>query len=47
MMRLIEAQALKEQYWTLRADVYVDNIASIRLLEKCGFREFKWFEKNL
>jgi RimJ/RimL family protein N-acetyltransferase len=32
---------------TLRADVYMDNFPSIRLLEKSGYRQFIWYEKNL
>jgi len=47
VMGLIESEARKEGYRTLRADVYSDNESSIRLLEKCGFRQFVWLEKNL
>lgn len=47
IMMLIEAAALEEGYTTLRADVYLDNAASIALLEGIGFRQFMWLEKNL
>lgn len=47
VMGLIEVQALREGYTTLRADVYVDNFSSLKLLAKCGFRKFIWLEKNL
>lgn len=47
VMRLIEKNAIQEGYRTLRADVYADNLKSIHLLEKCGFRQFIWLEKNI
>lgn len=47
VMKLIELKAIEEGYKTLRADVYIDNLRSIKLLEKCGFRHFIWLEKNI
>lgn len=47
VMRLIEQEATKESFKTLRADVYCDNKCSIALLENCGFRQFLWLEKNI
>ena len=31
----------------LRADIYKDNVASIRACERAGMREFVWLEMNL
>ena len=47
VMKLLEQSARELGLLTLRADVYEDNLPSIRLLEKCGFRRFIWLEKNL
>jgi len=47
IMRLVECQAKEMGLLTLRADVYSDNINSVRLLEKAGLRPVVWFEKNL
>jgi RimJ/RimL family protein N-acetyltransferase len=47
LVHLLEAEAIKSGYKTLRADVYADNLNSIRLLERDGFRKFIWLEKNL
>lgn len=47
LMALVESTAFQEGFRTLRADVYSDNTASIKRLEKCGFRHFIWLEKNL
>jgi len=43
----LEKQAKAMGIWVLRADVYADNLPSIRLLESSGFRSFIWLEKNL
>ena len=47
VMRLVEDEARKAGFRTLRADVYSDNQRSIRALECCGFRQFTWLEKNI
>jgi len=47
IMNALEARAKEMGILTLRADVYSDNIPSIRLLERVAFRPFVWFEKNL
>jgi RimJ/RimL family protein N-acetyltransferase len=47
VMNLLEAQAKKSGYMTLRADIYADNASSIKLMENRGFRRFVWYEKNL
>ena len=47
LMKLIEREAARIGYKTLRADVYADNPAAMGLLTKNGFREFVWYEKNL
>jgi RimJ/RimL family protein N-acetyltransferase len=47
IMKLLEAKASKMRLAVLRADVYADNLASIKMLEQNGFRPFIWFEKNL
>ncbi len=47
IMKLLDRQAKDMGLLTLRADVYSDNVNSIRLLEKAGFRPVVWFEKNL
>ena len=47
IMLLLEKQAIQMGLKTLRADVYDDNISSIRSLEKSGFRRFIWMEKNI
>ncbi len=47
IMMLLEKQAIQMGLKTLRADVYDDNVRSIKNLEKSGFRRFIWMEKNL
>jgi|GEM_PF-2447191 len=47
ILQFAEEEAAKHGYLTLRADVYTDNLRSIRTLESRGFRSFIWFEKNL
>lgn len=47
LMELIETEASSLGYKTLRADVYIDNLSCIGLLNKCGWHEIIWFEKNL
>ena len=47
IMKMLEAKAKDMKIKVLRADVYSDNAASIKILEKTGFRPFIWFEKNL
>ena len=44
---LVEPKAWEMGLMTLRADVYLDNIASRRLLDRAGYREFVWVEKNI
>lgn len=47
VMGLLEKQALKKGFMTLRADVYSDNVKSLGLLKEIGFRDFVWLEKNI
>ena len=47
VMKMVEKEAKKMGIRTLRADVYIDNKASLRMLEKANFRPFVWLEKNL
>ena len=44
LTRLIE-QSEKEGIWTLQSGILQDNIASIRLHEKCGFRMVGYRER--
>lgn len=43
----LEGTAKKMGLRTLRADVYTDNVQSLKTLRRAGFREFVWLEKNL
>lgn len=47
LVTMLEEQAARMKLRTLRADVYDDNAASIKTLEKHDFRRFIWMEKNL
>ncbi len=42
--RLIE-ESEKEGLWTLQSGIFAENIGSIKLHEKCGFREIGYREK--
>jgi RimJ/RimL family protein N-acetyltransferase len=42
-----EKEARLRGVMVIRADVYIDNISSIKTLKAQGFREFIWLEKNL
>jgi ribosomal protein S18 acetylase RimI-like enzyme len=44
---IIEKVALGHGYTTLRCDIYSDNDAALSLVRAAGFREFRWFERNL
>jgi hypothetical protein len=46
-MTVLESEAARIGYKTLRADVYCDNYSCIGLLHKSGYRKFIWLEKNL
>ena len=35
----------KEGYWTIKAEIISENIASLNLHKKCGFREVGYHEK--
>jgi RimJ/RimL family protein N-acetyltransferase len=47
VMTVLESEAARIGYKTLRADVYCDNYSCIGLLHKSGYRKFIWLEKNL
>jgi ribosomal protein S18 acetylase RimI-like enzyme len=47
LMRLIEQTARSLRIRTLRADVYEDNDACLKLLNQANFRTFVWLEKNI
>ena len=47
IIRLLTETALSLGIKTLRADVYEDNRACIKVLAADGFRKFIWMEKNL
>jgi RimJ/RimL family protein N-acetyltransferase len=47
ILKLLQLEANKLGIFTLRADVYADNMPSIRALENMGFRKFIWLEKNI
>lgn len=47
ILLLLEKESQKLGLLTLRADVYSDNLPSIRSLESSGFRKFLWLEKNI
>nr|WP_082818761.1 GNAT family N-acetyltransferase [Bhargavaea cecembensis] len=38
LLRHLEEEARRAGYWTLQAAIFQENVASIRLHEKCGFR---------
>ncbi len=41
----LEAAAYSEQYWTLEAQVFAKNHASLVLHKKCGFRQVGYRER--
>lgn len=43
LIRLIE-ESEKEGFWTLQAGVFPENIASLKLIEKLGFRQIGYRE---
>lgn len=47
LLGMLESEARKLGIKTLRADVYDDNHACIRMLNGEGFRRFIWMEKNI
>lgn len=47
ILEMLMEQAAAMGFRTLRADVYADNVPSIRALQSAGFRTFIWMEKNL
>jgi GNAT superfamily N-acetyltransferase len=47
LMNELVTEAKKLGVKTLRADVYEDNIACLRVLSRKGFRRFIWLEKNI
>jgi RimJ/RimL family protein N-acetyltransferase len=47
IIRMLEQQARRMGIHTLRADVYEDNVPSIKALENQQFRRFIWVEKNI
>ena len=47
VIEMLMRQAHIMGFRTLRADIYEDNIPSIRALDTAGFRKFIWMEKNL
>lgn len=47
ILEMLTKQAHVMGFRTLRADIYEDNVASIKALNSAGFRKFIWMEKNI
>jgi len=47
IMRHAEAYARTLGITVLRMDIYCDNDAMMSLANQAGYREFRWFERNL
>ena len=45
LLKALLASSEKEKYWTLTAEIISENIASLALHRKCGFREVGYREK--
>ena len=45
MLKALLTASEKEKYWTLTAEIISENIASLALHRKCGFREVGYREK--
>lgn len=47
ILRLLENEARRQDFMTLRADVYADNDPCLASLRRANYRRFIWLEKNL
>ena len=45
MLKALEKASEEEKFWTLTAEIISDNLASLSLHKKCGFREVGFREK--
>lgn len=45
LMRHLVAESEKHGFWIIIAQIFQDNIASIKMTKKCGFREVGYHEK--
>ena len=45
LLNFLSDQSEKEDFWTLQSGIMADNKASIRLHEKCGFRQVGFRER--
>ncbi len=45
LLKTLLAASEKEKYWTITAEIISENLASLSLHKKCGFREVGYLEK--